>query len=259
MLAALEVQGRVIKALFLREMKTRFGDKRMGFAWAFLEPAIHVFLIIGLWKFLGRMGPQGIDPILFLITGIIPYTMFVNIMNKVMNSLAGNRALMVFPQIQVIDFVISRIVVELATYMSVFIIFVIGCRYVGYEFEVEYPLGVMINFVLIALVGGGIGFILMPLLSIVRFLEHVVKLFQRVIYLTSGVFFSVERLPHEAQSYLEWNPMLQLLHGIRADFFYQMPLNPRFNDPEYVVFLIMSLWVFGIVLTKKLFRYVIED
>ena len=133
MSSALEVQGRVIKALFLREMKTRFGEKRLGFLWSFIEPAIHVSIIIGLWSVFGRLGPQGISPTLFLITGVLPYIMFVNILNQTMKSIAGNKALLVFPQIKPIDFIISRIVVEFTTYGVVFLVFLLA-----YSREIRY-------------------------------------------------------------------------------------------------------------------------
>ena len=81
-LSALEVQGRVIKALFLREMKTRFGESRMGVFWAFIEPMVHVLILVLVWAAFGHMGPPGIDPVLFLYTGVIPLIMFSNIMNK---------------------------------------------------------------------------------------------------------------------------------------------------------------------------------
>ena len=259
MLAAFEVQCRVIKALFLREMKTRFGNKRLGFGWAFIEPLIQIMIFVSIWQVMGRMGPQGVDPILFLITGIVPYIMFSNIMNKVSNAVAGNRALMVFPQIQVIDLVFARIVVELCTYSVVFIMMLLGCRYFGYEFEIDFALGVAMKFILMALLGGGIGYVLIPLSALSGLVDHVIRFVQRIMYFTSGIFFAIERLPHESYPYLIWNPVLHIMHMLRADFFPQVDLKSQFSNLYYIYFLVPLLWLLGITLTKKFMKQILED
>ncbi len=45
--SGLEVQQAVIKALFMREIKTRFGKYRLGYLWAVLEPAAHLMVLVG--------------------------------------------------------------------------------------------------------------------------------------------------------------------------------------------------------------------
>ncbi len=259
MMKALDVQGRVIKALFLREMKTRFGEKRLGFLWAFIEPAIHVIIIISIWKIFGRLGPPGIHPVLFIVTGVIPFIMFNNILNKTMQSIAGNKALLVFPQIKPIDFIISRIVVEFTTYGVVFIAFIYACKFLGFDFYIEYPLGVFSKFVLMALLGGGLGYLFMPLISTLPFLEHFVRFLQRALYLSSGVIFSIEKLPASIRHYLDWNPILQTIHMLRADFFPQMELKPEYSNVDLVTFVVALLWLFGIILTKRLMIQILRD
>ncbi|ETJ41004.1 ABC-2 type transporter, partial [human gut metagenome] len=37
-----EVQVAAVKALFFREIRTRFGKFRLGYLWAILEPASHL-------------------------------------------------------------------------------------------------------------------------------------------------------------------------------------------------------------------------
>ncbi|WBA82901.1 hypothetical protein [Endozoicomonas sp. GU-1] len=40
--SSLQIQWAVIHALMVREMKTRFGDYRLGYAWALLEPLFQI-------------------------------------------------------------------------------------------------------------------------------------------------------------------------------------------------------------------------
>jgi capsular polysaccharide transport system permease protein len=259
MLSALTVQGRVIKALYLREMKTRFGEKRLGFLWAFGEPIMHVLAFVAVWKVFGRMGPPGIEPVLFLVTGIIPFIMFSNIVNRVMNSVTGNRALLVFPQVKVIDLVLSRIVIEITTFSVVFVFFIFACEYLGIYSPIQDPLGVFSKFILMALFGGGVGFLLMPLIAILPFLEQLVRFIIRATYLTSGVFFSIEKIPYNVRQYIDWNPVLQIMHMLRADYFPEIALKAELANVSYVIFLTVAIWLFAIKLTHKLMIRILED
>jgi capsular polysaccharide transport system permease protein len=36
---------RVIHALIIRETRTRFGDSRLGYGWALIEPVLHIALL----------------------------------------------------------------------------------------------------------------------------------------------------------------------------------------------------------------------
>ena len=40
-------QHRVMRALILRETRTRFADTRLGYGWALLEPILHIALLSG--------------------------------------------------------------------------------------------------------------------------------------------------------------------------------------------------------------------
>ena len=43
----LRTQGRVIQALIIRESRTRFGEAKLGYGWALLEPILHITMLSG--------------------------------------------------------------------------------------------------------------------------------------------------------------------------------------------------------------------
>ena len=256
---SLAVQKKVIEALFLRELKTRFGDKRLGFFWVFLEPALHLMMFVAVWALLGRLGPQNINPILYLITGIMPYLLFTSTVTKVMKAIAGNRALLVFPQIRPLDFVLTRMLMEFTTYTIVFIGFIVTLRFIGIQFEIKNVLGLIGVFTLTVLLGGGIGLFLTPFVSMFPMIDYGVKMTIRIMYLTSGVFFSLERLPHAMLQYVTWNPLLHIIQQSRSDFFPQLVLKSEYSDLTYVMSLTAAFWLLGMILFRKLFKYIIEE
>lgn len=56
-----------IRALFLRELQTRFGHYRIGYVWAFLEPALNVIFMLILFGAIVKRVLPGIDYTVFLI------------------------------------------------------------------------------------------------------------------------------------------------------------------------------------------------
>jgi len=117
-----QIQRAVVYALFLREMKTRFGSKRLGYFWAILEPAA---IIIVFWAMFGlamRSGLPGVDYPMFLLTGMLPYHLFANIVNKSMAAFEANQGLFNYRQVKPFDTLVTRCLVECVVYLLVFII-----------------------------------------------------------------------------------------------------------------------------------------
>ena len=47
---SLRIQARVVHALIMREIITRYGRHNIGFAWLFAEPMLFTIGVIGLWS-----------------------------------------------------------------------------------------------------------------------------------------------------------------------------------------------------------------
>ena len=47
-----EVQKVTVEALFLREIRTRFGKFRLGDLWAILEPSAHLLILLGIFGYI---------------------------------------------------------------------------------------------------------------------------------------------------------------------------------------------------------------
>jgi hypothetical protein len=70
----LKTQGRVIHALIIRETRTRFGDSRLGYGWALIEPILHIALLSAVFSLLMRgQPPIGTHFFVFYYTGLIRY------------------------------------------------------------------------------------------------------------------------------------------------------------------------------------------
>ena len=75
-----------------RDIKVRYKQTALGFAWAFIQPfaTTVVFSIIGS---LGHLDTGGVPRPLFVLCGLLPWLLFANAINAAGNSLVGNQHL----------------------------------------------------------------------------------------------------------------------------------------------------------------------
>src|SRR5690348_11255290 len=102
--AGWRVQRRVIGALMMRELLTRFGRENIGFLWIMVEPLLFASLVGIIWRYMKGPEEHGVSIIAFVASGYIPLTFFRNAVNRVVRVFSVNGSLMYHQQIKVTDF-----------------------------------------------------------------------------------------------------------------------------------------------------------
>ena len=219
-LAAASTQLRVLNALMLRETKTRYGNHKIGFLWALIEPAATVTLFVAIFSTFRQDSPGGIPLAMFLLTGLVSFNMFRDTWNQMQGSIAGSRQLLAFPQVTTFDVMLSKGLLELGVSLFVFAFLLFMAFLLGYDIDVQRPLGVLAAMGLLGLFGMGAGFFfgaIEPLVpSVKQFMNQVVG---RPLYFGSGLFFTIDALPPAVVPYLMWNPILHLIELVRSEYF----------------------------------------
>ncbi len=77
-----EVQKVTVEALFLREIRTRFGKFRLGYLWAILEPSAHLLILLGIFGYIMHRTMPDISFPVFLLNGLIPFFIFSSISKR---------------------------------------------------------------------------------------------------------------------------------------------------------------------------------
>ena len=119
-LNALVVHGRVVNALVLRETKTRYGEHKLGFVWAFLEPIIMVLVMYVIFSAMRAEMGGGIPIALFMISGFVPFAIFRDTMMQSQGAIKQNTSLLGFPQVSTYDLILARALLEVAVLLAVF-------------------------------------------------------------------------------------------------------------------------------------------
>jgi capsular polysaccharide transport system permease protein len=230
-LEGISTQGRVIGALIMREIQTRFGRHNMGFLWLFFEP-LFLGSMVGLLHYAhGQSLPGGINPFLFSIVGYVPFFMFRSIINRAGSALHANLTLLFHRQVTPVDVMISRNLLEAASVTGVIVIILAVAAWWAEIWPANAAL-VFSGLVLMFLLCQGIS---MMLAAAVSRWEGFDRLIHPITYLMmplSGAFYALAWLPAKFRDLLLWNPLANIhemiRHGIFGEAF------PSYYDLIYV-------------------------
>jgi len=256
---ALKFQLRTIYALLMREIQTRFGAKKIGFLWAILESLAHVTIFVLIKSFLGISGPDGINIILFLITGIVPFFYFRNIITRMMDALKSNKSLLSITKISFLDFFYARFLLEIfLVLITLPAIMVIGIL-VASNLDLYYFTGYEINNILqiltalffLGAMGFGFGLIFSSLEVFLPATQMIVGFILRILYFTSGVIISIDRVPERFHDILYYNPIVHCMEILREGFFFEYTLRDNFMDYSYLSIVSLTSIFFGLLLINR--------
>jgi len=117
--SAFTVQCRVLHALILRELKSRYGNRRLGFMWALIEPLLFISIFVAGFQLIGRESQGGIPTPLFFVAGFSPFFMFRDVFSDVTQGTRGHQSLLMFPQVTRMDLLLSKLILSTLVSISV--------------------------------------------------------------------------------------------------------------------------------------------
>lgn len=206
-----EVMRRAVMALFLREIKTRFGKYQLGYAWALIEPISAIGIMLVVFMSLGSLGYPGITFPVFLAVGVVINSLFVEITTRSIKAIEANSALFNYRPIRPIDTVVARTMLELILHVAVFAALIGLYRAFGGDVHIDDLPLLLLVFILMGLLSCGIGILFMLVSDAYSDADKVLPLLTRPLFFISGVFFSVQSVPRDYWPLLLWNP---IFHGI---------------------------------------------
>ncbi len=253
-LKGLAIMLRVIFALVIRETKTRYGRLKIGYLWAFLEPLFFVFILSFIFSYI-RSFNDIMPATQFFLTGVLSVFLFQHIVTQTMMAIGSNLSLLYYPQVQIIDLGIARVVLEIVTFFVVLALLTFTIWFAELEtVAIEDPFRIILATLMITAYGYGVGTALgalVPLFPSLQFLAQIVLL--RPLFFISGVFFTADTIPQEVRDYALLNPMLQLTELMRSAYF--DTFESEYVDYHYLTGFILVTVFFGLLIQRALRRY----
>src|SRR5205823_3920082 len=190
LLARLKTQHRVIRALMIRETRTRFGDSKLGYGWALLEPILHISLLSIVFALLMHgVPPIGTEFFIFYFTGLIPYHVFVHSSGAMVFAITGNVPLLQLPLVTTFDVILARGLLEFVTDIVVAVLLLAGFAAFGLQAMPADFWTPAIALIAIAAFGFGIGFINAVIAVFIRSWDRSYAQVTRALYFCSGIFY----------------------------------------------------------------------
>jgi capsular polysaccharide transport system permease protein len=232
-LAVLRTQMSVITALTLREIYRETAHFSWGFAFQLIEPAVYVAVVSGVHVYIHNLLPAEMTPLLFIVLGVVPEQTFRLTCLSIDNIIRANQQLLSLPRVTALDIVFGKGLQLLITHTLIFCLFAGGTAYYEHVGFPREPLGVYLSFVGAWWIGFSFGLILVPLNRVYPPIERLMLPIIRLIFYTSGLYFTITDVPSWAWPYLTWNPLLHVHELLRTDWYhtYKTPI----GSPFYII------------------------
>ncbi len=250
-------QSRVVKALMLRELTTRFGRENIGFLWMMVEPLLFAVLVGIMWTYLKGPDEHGVGIIAFVASGYIPLTFLRHSFTRCVSVFLVNGSLLYHRQVKVTDFILVRVLIEFigGTMAWLFIAFALGI--LGYIPVPAYPGMMVAGWLLYGLVILSVCFVIAPLSEVSEVIEKILPVSTYIAIPVSGVFTMASWAPPGVREYLLMSPMVNAMEMIRYGLFGDY-IKPYYNiwNPILVSVIFMTI---GLVLCRRVRRDLVVE
>jgi capsular polysaccharide transport system permease protein len=251
---SLRIQLRVIGALLMREVITRYGRHNLGVLWLFLEPMVFTLGVLALWVFSGLGKGRDLPVVAFCVTGYSAVLLWRNCAMRASAAIPPNHGLLYHRNVRVLDLLITRILLEIGGASLSF--FGLTCFFV-WAGLMEWPadlVRVLTGWVLLAWFGTALAILIGAASAFSDLIERLIQPTTYVLFPLSGALFMVDWLPPDMRELILYLPMVSGLELIREGFFGQWVR--AHYDIDYMVACCLVLTLFGLALTRKAARRV---
>ena len=217
--ASWAIQRRVIGALLMREVLTRFGRHNIGFLWLFVEPMLFTLGVTALWTLAGIAHGSSIPIVAFAVTGYSTVLLWRNMPSRCISAITPNLALMYHRHVKVMDIFAARLLLEAAGATISFMVLSLFFIAIDWLNPPEDIGKVLFAWFMLAWFGFSLA-VLMGSLS--EQSEVIEKLWHPASYLLfplSGAAYMVDALPKAAQDLVLILPMVHGVELLREGYF----------------------------------------
>jgi ABC-2 type transport system permease protein/capsular polysaccharide transport system permease protein len=251
------VQRRVIYALLMREVLTRFGRHNIGFLWLFVEPMLFTLGVTALWTIAGASHGSSLPIVAFALTGYSSVLLWRNMPSRVIGSIPPNLSLMYHRNVKVIDVFFSRLLLEAAGATISFVVLSVIFISIGWMKAPENTLQVILAWLMLAWFGASFAILLGALSERSEIID---KLWHPTAYLLfplSGAAFMVDALPPIGQKYILLLPMVHGVEMLREGYF-GSAVRAHY-DLSYMALCCSILSLLGLAQTRIVSRQVMPE
>lgn len=238
--------------LVKREIKAKYKQSVLGYAWVILVPLIHLIVLTVVFSYLVRIPTGGIPYQVFLFVALVPWMFTANAISAATSSPLINSSLItkiylpreIFPLSAVfaktVDLVLSVIIL-----LIILAIFKIPLQ----STLIFIPLIFVVQTLLIL----GVSFILSSINVFFRDVENILGIFLMVWMYLTPVIYPPELIPDYLMPFFNLNPMMGIVNAYRNVILHGVP--PPATSFSYAVVFSLIVFFLGFIIYRKRSRY----
>lgn len=239
------IQRRVLGALLMREILTRYGRHNIGFLWLFAEPMIFTLAVTALWSIAKLDQVSAIPIVAFAITGYSSVLLWRNMPGRCISAIEPNLPLLYHRNVKLMDVFLARLALEAAGTTMSFVALVLIFWGVEWLSPPENILKVAFAWIMLAWFGIGLALFLGALSWTSEVVDKLWHPAAYILFPLSGAAFLVDSLPPAAQQAILYLPMVHGVEFLREGYF-GSKINARY-DLSY-----MATWNAGLTIAGLL-------
>src|SRR5262249_58221340 len=129
----LVIQWRVVGALLIREIYSRFGRESLGFAWIVAEPLVFALPVLFVWRAVRDPNEHGLSLVPFLWSGYLPLLLFRHLGGRILMFIRANVPLLYHQRVKIFDVFLARSLLEIFSNLNPLVV----------SFAVFYAIGAL--------------------------------------------------------------------------------------------------------------------
>jgi ABC-2 type transport system permease protein/capsular polysaccharide transport system permease protein len=251
------IQLRVIRAIFLRELLTRYGRHNIGFLWLFVEPMIFTLGVTALWTATRSVHGSSLPIVAFAVTGYSQVLLWRNMPSRCILSVTYNSSILYHRVVKVIDIYIARILVEAIGASMSFFILSLFFIFIGWMSPPEDLVKVLFGWMLVALFGAALAIFLASLSERYEIVEKLWHPASYLVFPLSGAAFLVSTLPLQAQHFVLYFPMVHGCELLREGYFGSQV--KAIYDVSYLVTCTLVMLALGLSMSRRVAAEVVPE
>lgn len=218
-LQSFQIQCKVVGALLMRELHTRYGRENIGYLWVIGEPLTLAGMIAVIHSAQPPHYSGGIAPVPFAVLGYCVFILFRGLWNRSDGALESNAPLLYHKMVTVFDIMISRAILELAgTSISLMVLMALLTS-IGMAQPPARPLWLMVGIGYMFWMAWALSLIIVTITHDNRLLGRLVHPISYVMMPVSGAFYMLEWIPKSYRDILLWFPMPSIFEICRYGMF----------------------------------------
>jgi len=217
-LRGLVIQTRVVRALLMREIITRYGRHNIGFMWIFVEPMLFTTGVVVVRSLLNSHSIH-LPLVPFTITGYASVLLWRNAIGRCGNAIEPNRSLLHHRNVRVIDLYVARLLLEVAGASISFLTLSIVVTAAGFMAAPDDILKMLWAWLLLAWFSMCMGLVIGALAATSETIERMWHVVSYLFLPLSGAFFLVDWLPKRLQDAALLIPTVHCTELLRDGYF----------------------------------------